>query len=96
LVIILSILLSFCFKLTKEYVREHQHIRKVFEFANTNQNLIETLTGGYIRMQKEIVMVIAENIDAIVNIYKMSRDKDRRVIEEHIKKAIMDIRDNEK
>jgi hypothetical protein len=47
-------------------------------------------------MQKEIVMIIAENIDAIVNIYKMSRDKDRRVIEEHIKKAIMDIRDNEK
>lgn len=47
-------------------------------------------------MQKEIVMVIAENIDTIVNIYKMSRDKDRRLIEEHIKKAIIDIRDNEK
>ena len=89
-------MVSFCFKLTKEYVREHQHIRKVFEFANTKQNLIEALTGGYIRMQKEIVMVIAENIDAIVNIYKMSRDKDRRVIEENIKKAIINIRDDEK
>ena len=89
-------MVSFCFKLTKEYVREHQHIRKVFEFANTNQNLIETLTGGHIRMQKEIVMVIAENIDAIVNIYKMSRDKDIKLIEENIKKAIMNIRDNGK
>jgi hypothetical protein len=89
-------MLSFCFKLTKEYVREHQHIRKVFEFANTNQNLIETLTGGHIRMQKEIVMVIAENIDAIVNIYKMSRNKDTKLIEENIKKAIMNIRDNGK
>lgn len=47
-------------------------------------------------MQKEIVMVIAENIDVIVNIYKMLRDKDRRLIEEHIKKAIIDIRDNGK
>ncbi len=47
-------------------------------------------------MQKEIVMVIAENIDIIVNIYKMSRDKDRKLIEEHITKAILDIRDNEK
>jgi len=47
-------------------------------------------------MQKEIVMVIAENIDTIVNIYKMSQDKDGRLIEEHIKKTILDIRDNEK
>ena len=45
-------------------------------------------------MQKEIVMVIAENIDAIINIYKLSRDKDTKLIEEDIKRAIMDIRDN--
>jgi hypothetical protein len=47
-------------------------------------------------MQKEIVMVIADNIDTIVNIYKMSPDKDGRLIEEHIKKAILNIRDNGK
>jgi len=47
-------------------------------------------------MQKEIVMVIAENIDTIVNIYKMSRDKDTKLMEKNIKKAIMNIRDNGK
>lgn len=47
-------------------------------------------------MQKEIVMVIADNIDTIVNIYKMFQNKDSRLIEEHIKKAILDIRDNGK
>jgi hypothetical protein len=53
-------------------------------------------TGGHTHMQKEIVMVIADNIDTIVNIYKMFQNKDSRLIEEHIKKAILDIRDNGK
>jgi hypothetical protein len=50
---------------------------------------------GTERMQKEIIAVIAENLDTIVNIYKMSRDNDRREIEDHIRKAILDIRDGE-
>jgi len=46
-------------------------------------------------MQKEIIAVIAENLDTIINVYKMSKDKDRKEIEEDIRKAILAIKDAE-
>jgi hypothetical protein len=51
---------------------------------------------GDAHMQKEIIEVIAENLDTIVNIYKMSKDRDRREIEEHIRSAIQNIKESER
>jgi hypothetical protein len=76
------------------------HMKKDFNTCiqlqkNTELQLVAN-GGGTTHMQNKVIRVIAENIDTIINIYKMSEEKDRREIEQHIRSAIQNIQDSEK